>query len=581
MIETPSAPVHSGRQQFSVELMLPSIIKTLLWRGWIFLSRPFRQIQLSKRHSNLGCVTSMLDHRKIADVAFWIAGAPNLSARLLPEADMTGDSLNNHPRDALADTTTCLITSTCEGADTSCEIPRKAEYSRPPFVQFTYSIEDLLALSPESMSIEEFHARAGDVSGIVDDGSDGPYAPVKCSSSTSGTDIRCLACSDNLKYACHDDCDNVTLLMLRRDCRNIVLDSDCPHCSPHIVISPPPHSSDDYYIPSLNRVGPQWVCFLTVPPLSERLFEFMRPPSEYDASASFLPCYDEPPHESETRPLKVFSVARSVRRVRASSTERLIFCHICHALDRHTYKAAALQASALAFSVCERFRLKVKEQSFSWSDPAEPILQACKYWTGCTIIESDSPCSVPHILICEPPPQDPRIGWTNVVNENQDYDYLSVFSNTRSPPRRLRHSTWDDDDEDDSSDCWDSDSASSEMDLSEGLVAYDNDLSFLPCVQGSAAEYFFSEGPEDTETDVWYDLIREGEQVEFPNPFAEEEIHSLKVLPECADSTQPSLLHSLPPLDTSSDEGDLVEDSLPAFDDWYTSILARAEHPHS
>jgi len=77
-----------------------------------------------------------------------------------------------------------------------------------------------------------------------------------------------------------------TLLDLRLDGRNIVLDSLYPDIAPHIVITPPVSCADDFYTPHQNRVDPQWPCFLNVPRLSPHMFYHHCPlPSSHDESA--------------------------------------------------------------------------------------------------------------------------------------------------------------------------------------------------------------------------------------------------------------------------------------------------------
>lgn len=58
--------------------------------------------------------------------------------------------------------------------------------------------------------------------------------------------------------------------MLRRDGRNLVLDSIDYNLAPHIVITPPDYTWDDYFIPLRNRVDPQWNDYLAVPPQNWR-----------------------------------------------------------------------------------------------------------------------------------------------------------------------------------------------------------------------------------------------------------------------------------------------------------------------
>jgi hypothetical protein len=56
------------------------------------------------------------------------------------------------------------------------------------------------------------------------------------------------------------------LRALQRDRRNFVFDSVYPHLAPHIVVTPPEYTWEDFFIPSQNRVDLQWRNYLTVPP---------------------------------------------------------------------------------------------------------------------------------------------------------------------------------------------------------------------------------------------------------------------------------------------------------------------------
>ncbi|KAF9238744.1 hypothetical protein BU15DRAFT_74970 [Melanogaster broomeanus] len=319
----------------------------------------------------------------------------------------------------------------------------------------------------------------------------------------------------------------ITLLALRRDPCNIVLDSStCPSVSPHIIITPPPPSPDDYYIPSQNRPDPQWTYFLTVPLLLQ-MWQDQRPPLPCDITSPLL-VENEHTIEVESAPMKVFSASRSSRRVEAPSTE-----------IRHTYKAAALEASTLARAACERFARKHKERVFSWSDPAEPILLESR-WMHCTIIESDTPFTVPHIVISEPSPQNPWIDWMNRVNE-QDDKYLTIYG---SAPRALD----DDDDDDEESDTW------------------------------SPDPYGDYSGSEDS--DFWYaerlcarvrsKLDQIDEEDEFPGPPDVAEPEGAKSFVRDEPATPSQRKYFLP-----AGEGD--EGDLPPFDNWFATISTRLD----
>lgn len=69
--------------------------------------------------------------------------------------------------------------------------------------------------------------------------------------------------------AAHDQLNLLSQDVLRdyfRDPTNIVLHSNYPHITPHIVISPAPETPEDFYTPWNNCTLPQWSGFLMVPP---------------------------------------------------------------------------------------------------------------------------------------------------------------------------------------------------------------------------------------------------------------------------------------------------------------------------
>ncbi|OAX44029.1 hypothetical protein K503DRAFT_778792 [Rhizopogon vinicolor AM-OR11-026] len=240
---------------------------------------------------------------------------------------------------------------------------------------------------------------------------------------------------------CEEDSQSYTLLELRLDGRNIVLDSSCPHIAPHIVITPPVSYADDFYTPHQNRVDLQWPCNLNVPRLPPHMFYHHCPlPSPHDESAD----YDSKKFESQSvtdesggagpgapgAPPRVFNPQKLLSTVETSSTERLIFREVVDGIFRHRRKAVAFEASLSASAACAQFNqpgaASHLEQPFVWTDPAQPILLASRYFSGISIIESDCPFKAPHIMITDAPPHDPWISWGNRV-EDQDYDYLPVY----------------------------------------------------------------------------------------------------------------------------------------------------------
>ncbi|KAG1752548.1 uncharacterized protein EDB91DRAFT_1243307 [Suillus paluster] len=237
---------------------------------------------------------------------------------------------------------------------------------------------------------------------------------------------------------CEEDRENDTLLELRLDGRNIVLDSLYPHIAPHIVITPPVSYADDFYIPNHNRVDPQWPCFLNVHRLPPHIFYHHYPlSSSHGESADCdsgefqsqsLASSDDYEVIPPQTPPRVFSHKRLLLAVEASSTERLVFREIVDGVLRHRLKAVAFEASLSATAACARFNNSgavsaLEQPEFVWTDCAQHILLASRYSLGISIIESDNPFRAPHIMITAAEPHDPWISWSNRL-EDQDYDYL-------------------------------------------------------------------------------------------------------------------------------------------------------------
>lgn len=112
-----------------------------------------------------------------------------------------------------------------------------------------------------------------------------------------------------------------TLLDLRLDGRNIVLDSLYPDIAPHIVITPPVSCADDFYTPYQNRVDPQWPCFLNVPRLSPHMYYHHRPlPSSHDESAG---CNSKEFHSQSVAPSDDLGLIRPKTPLRVFSRKKL------------------------------------------------------------------------------------------------------------------------------------------------------------------------------------------------------------------------------------------------------------------
>ncbi|KAG0709873.1 hypothetical protein DFH29DRAFT_18185 [Suillus ampliporus] len=360
---------------------------------------------------------------------------------------------------------------------------------------------------------------------------------------------------------CEEDRENDTLLELRLDGRNIVLDSLYPHMAPHIVITPPVAYADDFYTPDQNRVNPQWPCSLNVPRLSPHMFYHHCPlPSSHDESVdcdskgfqSQSIASSELDSVRPTTPPCVFSHKKLLLAAEASSTERIVFREIVDGVFRHRRKAAAFEASLSATAACMRFKesgaVSFLEQPFVWTDPAQPILLASRYFSGISVIESDSPFRAPHIMITAAPPHDPWISWSNRV-EDQDYDYLPVYpKRTLTPP--INYSSVDvssvpgphhQGNPDNDSFSIHSDH-SRESDLINTPLSLDDSGCFL------------------TPHETW-----EMERTSSPDhPYPTSEVDAL--------SAGLAIIRCETPTPDSDDE-----DDLPPFDDWYLSVIKRSK----
>ncbi|KAF8639654.1 hypothetical protein AX17_000919 [Amanita inopinata Kibby_2008] len=214
--------------------------------------------------------------------------------------------------------------------------------------------------------------------------------------------------------------------------RNLVLDSIAPHIAPHIVITPPEETVEDYCTPWLNSAGPQCPTHLMA----------ITPPNAMDHSLNRMLAF-QPSQASDSgrhAAKAVFNVFRFKSFVVSPMHESASMYNIVIALHRHCRKAVAFAASeaARARSTAKKEYMCSSEKPFRWVDPAEvtqalslyvrgiansdqPFLLRTNQYRGTTVIESPSPFSVPHIIINEPPPQDPWVIWHNTTTNPQDY----------------------------------------------------------------------------------------------------------------------------------------------------------------
>ncbi|KAG2156295.1 hypothetical protein DEU56DRAFT_723823, partial [Suillus clintonianus] len=367
-------------------------------------------------------------------------------------------------------------------------------------------------------------------------------------------------------FICEDDRENDTLLDLRLDGRNIVLDSLYPHIAPHIVITPPVSYADDFYTPNQNRVDPQWPCFLNVPRLSPHMFYHHCPlPSSHDEPAgcdskgfhsqSVASSGDLDVIQSETR---VFSHKRLLLAVEASSIERLVFRKIVDGIFRHRRKAVAFEAALSASAVCARFNKSGAashlERPFVWTDPAQPILLASRHFPGISIIESDCPFRAPHIIIIAAEPHDPWISWSNRV-EDQDYEYLPVYPKRSSTPPINTASL-------------------ATVSVPGPHHHVDPDNGFIePHSDHSRECHLIDIPPPLDESGCLLTLYEKGCMTCTECPHSTPDVDGLTASERMSDGL--SIIRCETPTPDFDDEEE--EDDLPPFDDWYLSVIERSK----
>ncbi|KAG1851773.1 hypothetical protein C8R48DRAFT_777728 [Suillus tomentosus] len=366
-------------------------------------------------------------------------------------------------------------------------------------------------------------------------------------------------------FICEEDREYDTLLDLRLDGRNIVLDSLYPDIAPHIVITPPVSCADDFYTPYQNRVDPQWPCSLNVPRLSPHMYYHHRPlPSSHDESAG---CNSKEFHSQSVAPSddlglirpkippRVFSRKKLNLAVEASSIERLVFRKIVDGIFRHRRKAVAFEASLSASAVCTRFNESVAssllERPFVWTDPAQPILLASRNFSGVSIIESDCAFRAPHIIIIAAEPLDPWISWGNRVDD-QDYDYLTVYPKGSSTPPI--------------------NSISLATVSAPGPHHQDDpDSSGLPS-DHSRECHLITIPPSLDEYGCFLTPHEKGRTAYTDHPHFTPDVNDL------TDSEKMSFGLSIIRCETPTpDSDDEDEDDLPPFDDWYLSVIERSK----
>ena len=140
------------------------------------------------------------------------------------------------------------------------------------------------------------------------------------------------------------------------------MDSVYPHLAPHIVVTPPEYTWEDYFIPFQNRIDPQWHCYLTVPPQTWHARSSTHVPRSKDRARSknfsLVEVDRSPKMTTDDWPLRIFSheefaesvgrfgsrllswlCAHSLYQVLNASEESLVCVDLGIALQRHQAKA--------------------------------------------------------------------------------------------------------------------------------------------------------------------------------------------------------------------------------------------------
>jgi len=245
--------------------------------------------------------------------------------------------------------------------------------------------------------------------------------------------------------------------------------------------------------------------------------------------------------------------------------------NISAALHRRQLRLAALDAAFLAPAFKARWEAPELahrfERTFKWTDEAEPLLSYFNHCLDTTVIDSPTPCTVPHIVIQEPASSEPApfvASYHNPTPSQQDCYYLTV-------PGSFVHFVNDDESyvwgpsghtEEEEEDC---------APLLVGAVEADSEME-VEADSTSASACSWGEGPE-TPCGSHYEL---GEAIieEFED-YVEQDEEGLRPSPPltksyCAAVEEPTGMVSVDVFECEED------DELPPFDDWYQSIASRA-----
>jgi hypothetical protein len=199
-------------------------------------------------------------------------------------------------------------------------------------------------------------------------------------------------------------------------------------------------------------------------------------------------------------------------------------------------------------------------------------------YRGTIVLESPTPFTVPHIIINEPPPQDPWIPWYNATPNPQDHGYGQYLIVPHRLVYQVHVPTDDDDDDGDAADGFYSSMSPTHAEEEEesDFSCQDDDF-----ISGSFSSSSSESEPETPDPDSLMDefLLEDDDD--------EEEEDHVHLFDSCDDSPWSGIINrfsakasvtaaaatfvtSVVAYDESEEE-----DELPPFDDWYQSIAAR------
>lgn len=326
--------------------------------------------------------------------------------------------------------------------------------------------------------------------------------------------------------------DNDLLRALKRNGRNLVLDSVYSHLAPHIV------PTQTWRSPSSTHVSQS---------KAHTRYKVVSPAkANYNVGMN-----------TNDWPLRVFSHEEFAESVQMATEETIMSLELVVAVQRHQAKANAFHASKTAPWFRRRYDspsfVSSVERPFKWIDPAESLLLTFRRCHGTTIIDSVTPFTVPHIVISEPAPQIPWIPISNYPTDPQDCQWgarLTVpakFINIVNPPSEAAES--------------DSDSDFSDEERHVNFIEYvssgglssrpETTEPATPLAAQDQCKSFFVDGPV-------HDEGREFASFLDASPNRTDEALAV---PSCDEML---------PIDYGALGDD--EDDLPPFDDWYTGI---------